>query len=64
MPQKAEVLLDEPTFPGCIVPARLIGIVEAEQTQAGKTIRNDRLVAVVETPYNLPAFYTLEEVGP
>jgi inorganic pyrophosphatase len=46
------VLLDEPSFPGCIVPARLIGILEAEQTQEGKTIRNDRLVAVVETPYN------------
>ena len=44
------VLLDEPAFPGCVVPARLIGILEAEQTQGGKTIRNDRLVAVIETP--------------
>ena len=58
------VLLDEPAFPGCIVPARLIGILEAEQTQEGKTIRNDRLVAVVETPYNPPAFHTLQELSP
>jgi inorganic pyrophosphatase len=58
------VLLDEPAFPGCVVPARLIGIVEAEQTQGGKTIRNDRLVAVIETPYNPPAFHTLLELSP
>ena len=58
------VLLDEPAFPGCIVPARLIGIFEAEQTQAGKTIRNDRFVAVIETPYNPPAFQSLEELHP
>lgn len=58
------VLLDEPAFPGCIVPARLIGILEAEQTQEEKTIHNDRLVAVIETPYNPPAFHTLEEMNP
>jgi inorganic pyrophosphatase len=58
------VLLDEPAFPGCIVPARLIGILEAEQTQKGKTIRNDRFVAVIETPYNPPAFHTLEGMHP
>ena len=57
------VLLDEPALPGCVVPARLIGILEAEQTQEGKTIRNDRLVAVVETPYNPPAFHTLTELS-
>ena len=58
------VLLDEPAFPGCIVPARLIGVLEAEQTQEGKTVRNDRLVAVVETPYNPPLFHSLEEMSP
>jgi inorganic pyrophosphatase len=57
------VLLDDPAFPGCIVPARLIGLLEAEQTQAGKTVRNDRFVAVVETPYNPPAFRSLEELN-
>jgi inorganic pyrophosphatase len=40
------VLMDEPTFPGNLVRARLIGVIEAEQTEAGKTIRNDRLIAV------------------
>src|SRR5262245_14669451 len=57
------LLMDEPAFPGCVVPARLIGILEAEQTEDGKTVRNDRLVAVVETPYNPAEFHSLEEVS-
>jgi inorganic pyrophosphatase len=57
------LFLDEPTFPGCIVPGRLIGVLEAEQTEEGKTVRNDRLVAVVETPYNPAEFHSLEEVS-
>ena len=40
------VLSDEPLFPLCLVQARLIGVIAAEQTQQGKTIRNDRMVAV------------------
>jgi inorganic pyrophosphatase len=38
------VLMEEPAFPGCLVPALLIGVIEAEQAgKDGKTIRNDRL---------------------
>lgn len=40
------LLMDEPAFPGCLVAARLVGVIEAEQTEDGKTIRNDRLIAV------------------
>src|SRR6188474_1017734 len=40
------VLMDAPAFPGCIVPSRLVGVIEAEQTEDGKTKRNDRLLAV------------------
>jgi inorganic pyrophosphatase len=40
------VLMDAPVFPGCIVPSRLIGVIEAEQTEEGQTKRNDRLLAV------------------
>lgn len=41
------VLMDEPVFPGCLVEARLIGVIEAEQTERdGQTMRNDRLIAV------------------
>src|SRR4029453_9457458 len=40
------ILMDEPAFPGCLVPAKLIGVIEAEQTEGGETTRNDRLIAV------------------
>jgi len=41
------LLLDESAFTGCLVPARLLGMIKAEQTEReGATVRNDRLVAV------------------
>ena len=41
------VLMDEPAFVGCLVPSRLVGVIEAEQTERdGKVERNDRLIAV------------------
>lgn len=57
------VLLEEPAFVGCLVSARLIGVLEAEQTEQGKTVRNDRLIAVLETPYNPPQVHALDELG-
>lgn len=42
------VLLDQPVPAGCKVAARLVGVIEANQTQDGKTIRNDRLIAIAE----------------
>src|SRR5580693_2480185 len=40
------LLMDEPAFPGVAVRARLIGVIEGEQIDGKKRIRNDRLVAV------------------
>jgi inorganic pyrophosphatase len=40
------VLIDEPTFPGCILDCTLIGVMEAEQEEQGTMVRNDRLIAV------------------
>lgn len=42
------VLMDEPIPTGCKIPARLIGVIEAEQSEDGQTERNDRLIAVAE----------------
>ncbi len=42
------LLMDEPAYPGCAVMARLIGVIEGEQLDGKKKIRNDRLVAVAE----------------
>jgi len=45
-PEDVLIIMDEPTFTGCVVPTRLLGVLEAEQTEKGKTERNDRLIAV------------------
>lgn len=42
------LLMDEPAFPGIAVRARLIGVIEGEQLDGKKKIRNDRLVAVAD----------------
>ena len=41
------VLMDEPAFPGCVLEARIIGVIEGEdELEGGNTQRNDRLIAV------------------
>ena len=41
------IMLDESVPTGCLVRARLIGAIEADETDAGgNTVRNDRLLAV------------------
>ena len=46
------VLMDEPAFPGCLVKAKLIGVIEAQQTEGKKSTRNDRLIAVAADSRN------------
>lgn len=62
-PIDALVLTEEPAFVGCVLPVRLIGAIIAEQTKKGKTVRNDRLLAVIETPHNPPVVRSIEELG-
>lgn len=52
-----------PTFPGCLVPTRLLGVIRARQTEKGRTIRNDRLVACAETDVTPAHFRTLRQLG-
>lgn len=47
------IVHDESMFAGCQIQARLLGVVKAEQTEHGITMRNDRLVGALmdeETP--------------
>lgn len=41
------VISESATFPGCLIDCRLIGALQAEQTERnGETMRNDRFVGV------------------
>jgi inorganic pyrophosphatase len=57
------LLADEPAFPGCLVGARLLGVLEAEQIERGESTRNDRLVAALVTPYNPAELASLLDLG-
>ncbi len=57
------VLLDEPVPPGTVVPARLVGILEAEQTEDGETLRNDRLLAVADKSECYGEVHKLKDVA-
>ena len=57
------VLMDEPVFPGCFVGARLIGVVEAEQTERdGRTMRIDRLIAAAAVAHSHGSIQSLDQL--
>ena len=60
------VLLDSPAFPGCVVPARLIGNIEARQQDAGTPDwkRNDRLLAVAEASRAHASVRSIRDLDP
>ncbi|HEX7316530.1 MAG TPA: inorganic diphosphatase [Pyrinomonadaceae bacterium] len=59
------VLMDEPAFAGCLVRTRLVGVIEAEQTERdGETTRNDRLVGVAADARLHTRVRALEDLGP
>ena|ERR1043165_1115299 len=45
-PMDALVAIGQPTYPGCVLECRVVGIIEGEQTEKHETFRNDRLVVV------------------
>lgn len=58
------VLMDESAFAGCLVHARLIGVIEAEQTERdGETTRNDRLIAVAANSRDHRHILSLEDLS-
>ena len=62
-PEDILIIMDEPTFTGCVVPTRLIGVMEAEQTEDGHTNRNDRLIAVAANSRDFSEVNKLEDLN-
>ncbi len=57
------ILMDEPAHVGCVLNVRIVGVMEAEQTQDGKTTPNHRLLAVAVHSYNHENIRTVAEVN-
>lgn len=62
-PLDVVVFMDEPAEPGTVVPCRLVGILEATQTESGKTVRNDRLLAVALESPQYAKCHTIEDIS-
>lgn len=60
------VLMDAPVVPGCVIRARLIGGIEAEQknANAAEWIRNDRLIAVASHARTHAGIKSLADLRP
>jgi inorganic pyrophosphatase len=56
------LLMDEPAYPGCAVKARLIGVMQGEQIDGKKKVRNDRLLAVSETTHMYANIKSLDDL--
>ncbi|OJW81870.1 MAG: hypothetical protein BGO69_15365 [Bacteroidetes bacterium 46-16] len=59
------VLMDEPAWPGCLVPCRPLGILLAEQKEKHKKkYRNDRIIAASAASLSYGLVNELEDLGP
>ncbi len=58
------ILGDDPLVLGTVATVRLIGVLNAEQTEGGETIRNDRLLSVIETDYNPAEMRDIDDIHP
>jgi inorganic pyrophosphatase len=57
------VLMDAPAHVGCLMEVRIIGIIEAEQSEKGKTESNDRLLGVAIHSYDHEGLETIHDVS-
>lgn len=58
------VLMDEPSYPGCLVRCHPLGVFEANQTEDGATERNDRLIAHAAASSRTSTPKELGDLGP
>ncbi len=57
------LLMDQPAFAGCIVPSRIVGVIEAEQVEAdGKKTANNRLLAVAQEAHDYRNLQSIDDL--
>lgn len=63
-PLDVMVMMDEPAHVGCLLDIRIIGVMEAEQTQDGKTEANSRFLGVAIHSYAHQHIAAIKDVNP
>lgn len=61
-PYDIMVLMDAPAVTGCLIPVRIIGVIEAEQTEDGDAEENSRLLGVAVHSYSHRDMKNIDEV--
>jgi inorganic pyrophosphatase len=59
-PLDALILMDELTYPGCLVECRLLGGIKARQQEEAKKVRNDRYIFV---PAEMKEYNHLKDIS-
>jgi inorganic pyrophosphatase len=62
-PLDVMVLMDAPAHVGCLIEIRILGVIEAEQTEDGKTDRNDRLLGAAIHSYDHQDLDSIDDVS-
>jgi inorganic pyrophosphatase len=57
------ILLDAPAHVGCLIDVRLVGIIEAKQTQNGNTKTNNRLIGAASHSYDHQGVNSIENIS-
>ena len=57
------VLMDEPAFPGCVLECRPIGVIQGQQGDKKKKVRNDRIIAVEKDAHSWADVKTTGDLG-
>jgi inorganic pyrophosphatase len=57
------VLMDAPAHVGCLIDVRIIGIIDAEQTQDGRTEKNSRILGAAIHSYEHQNLFTISDVS-
>jgi inorganic pyrophosphatase len=57
------VLMDEPAFPGCVLKCRPIGVIQGQQGDKKKKVRNDRIIAIEKDAHSWADVKTVDDLG-
>jgi inorganic pyrophosphatase len=62
-PLDVMVLMDASAHSGCLIDVRIIGVIDAEQTQDGKTEKNSRLIGAAIHSYEHENLVSISDVS-
>lgn len=57
------VLMDEPAFPGCVLKCRPIGVIQGQQGDKKKKVRNDRIIAIEKDAHSWADVKIIGDLG-